>query len=150
MAETTDTVTIQTDEGPVRINASDYDAKKHKLAKEDKEELPVTTPTTFVAPEKVETPASAPVMREEGVTRHEGAHAENPTPNNGNRPVALEAPQAPASGEAGSVDRRVMKIGRKFFVVNAEGAKVEAEGIDADGYSSEQDAWTAAVPNLAG
>lgn len=149
MSEIVDTVTIKGENGPVRINASEFDPKKHKLAAEDKDEVPITQTNTFVAPVEPPVPASAPIMNDGNM--HLGAHRANtdtthPNPD-GDRPVALDPPQPPAEA-SNTVQRQVAKFGSKYFVVDSTGEKIEADGIDKDGYKKEEDAWKAALPQV--
>lgn len=90
------TVVIETDNGPVTINASDFNASVHKLATAAETPAPVT-------------PAASD---DQGGTT---------------QPVAL----------------LVTKKGKKFIVVDGDGKAVERDGIDADGYATENDAWAA-------
>ena len=112
------TVTIETENGPVRINASDYDEKKHKLAKGEakpvdadllgaNEPLPPAAPVTTPVP-----------------------HDPAPGAPSDQLPPAVVAPG-------------VLKEGNKWFVVdmNAGNAKIA----DATGYPSQAKANEAAA-----
>ncbi|QWY83167.1 hypothetical protein [Rhizobium phage RHph_X2_24] len=94
------TVVIETDNGPVTINKSDFDASKHKLVEGEAVQVAAET----------EPPAGEP------------------------------QPQQPQTEPAQLL---VSKKGKKFIVVDAAGNVIEREGIDADGYGSEADAWGA-------
>jgi len=125
MNDQCETVIVDTDAGPVRINKSDYDANRdgftlHRETKTEKEanvtgtqkEVGTVTP---VHPDVTIPPAPA------------APDLVNPVP-----------PSNPSPNQ-----KLVMKDGKKFFVVTADGSRVEAEGIDAKGYGNEQDAWNA-------
>ena len=111
------TVTIETENGPVRINASDYDEKTHKLAKGEPKP---------VAPETL------------------GANEAPPPPAPVTTPVPHEpAPGAPSDQSPPAVvSPGVLKEGSKWFVVdmNADNAKIG----DANGYPSQAKANEAA------
>lgn len=102
-------VTIVTENGNVRINASDYNPEIHTLADD---ETPAPTPQEPVTPQV-----------------SEGDNGRQHTP--------------------ATVTRVAKKIGAKWFVVDTDGNKIEAEGIDANGYKTEADAWSAAMPSIA-
>lgn len=107
-------VTIVTENGNVRVNASDYNPEIHTLA-EDEE------------------PAEPSQTDENTGNAGNGSQIDN---NSGQ--------QQPAT-----VTRVAKKIGAKWFVVDTDGNKIEAEGIDANGYKAEAEAWAAAMPSIA-
>ena len=110
-------VTIATENGNVRINASDYNPEIHTLADD---EAPAPTPQ-----EPPATVAQEPVTSQVS----EGDNGQQQTP--------------------ATVTRVAKKIGAKWFVVDKDGNKIAAEGIDANGYTTEADAWSAAMPSIA-
>lgn len=148
------TVYIKTDAGPVRINASDYDASKHELV--DPSELPALSAIPEAAQQQ------EPVADASGIR-------DTPQPAAGldanGQPIGTDgsgeqgAPSGEAAGEnAGdgepsevvehssvSNQRGVIKTGSKFFVTDMAGVKIEAEGIDPNGYKDEGAAWAAVV-----
>lgn len=56
MKEVLETVTIETENGPVRINKGDFDEKKHKLFEEKKETVKEDKPKKTKQKKKVEEP----------------------------------------------------------------------------------------------
>ncbi|RUW55604.1 hypothetical protein EOA32_00875 [Mesorhizobium sp. M1A.F.Ca.ET.072.01.1.1] len=144
-----ETVTIVTDNGPVRINKSDYDAApdQYKLADE--------TPAAAVDPV---------ALRDDGPTIAEYVAAGYPAskyPPQGyaskstDEEIAaavaketadktdLAGSMSSAASGAAAPQLMVSKEGRKFFVVDPAGVKVERDGIESKGYAAEQDAWNA-------
>lgn len=117
MSELCETVTIKTENGPVRINKTDFDETKHELDTEAN--LPSVEPAN-----------AAPVM--------DPAISLAPSPS----AVAPVAPAIPAPGQLG-----VKKDGKKFYVVQAsDGVNVEdRDGIDKAGYPDEATAWAAVM-----
>ena len=123
MAQRLPTVEIETENGPVLINATDYDPDAHKLSLRSQTEQaanqgqPVEPVPAPVAPAE---PVPAPVAPAEPV----------PAP-------------APAPSVAADASLMVTKKGKKHFVIGQDGQPVVAEGIDAAGYASDQAAWDA-------
>lgn len=109
------TVTVMTDNGPVRINATDYDPEKHRLAEGEES---VRDAATITSETKIETPPPPPV--------------EKPAP----------APEV-TTDVAKPVMPGTMQEGAKWFVVdmNADNAKIG----DTNGYPSKKKADEAAV-----
>lgn len=124
------TVIIETDNGPVTINQSEYNPETMKLAD--------STALTPVAPPTV-VPA-APL-----------AIDANNNPVNAGDGGQFVPPVAVDNGDDNApAELAVMKKGKKFIVVSkADGNAVERDGIEPGGYGSEGDAW-AAIMALAG
>lgn len=154
MNGTCETVVIVTDAGPVVINKSDYDRNPdqftlHDAAAVDPNALRNDGPTIaeFIAagyPASNYPPkgyASKSTVEEIAAAVADEA-ANQPQPAT---PAPAVAPLAEVAKEAGATAPSflVMKDGKKHFVVDATGAKAEAEGIDSKGYANEQDAWNA-------
>lgn len=110
-------VTIVTENGNVRINASDYNPEIHTLAED---EAPAPTP---------QVDNSETGQNSDAGNGDDGSNGQQQTP--------------------ATVTRVAKKIGAKWFVVDTDGNKIEAEGIDANGYKTEADAWSAAMPSIA-
>lgn len=112
------TVLIDTKNGPVRINASDYDEKQHKLSKDGPKPV---EPETLGQQEPAPAPAAAPPA--------------TPAPLAPGAPADLTPNAVVAPG--------VMQEGSKWFVVdmNAENAKIA----DATGYPTKAKANEAAA-----
>lgn len=114
------TVVIETKNGPVRINATDYDPKSQKLANAKKVEEPATP-----APAPAPTPTAAPAT---------------PTVP----PVPAVKPAVDAAGDNAdkTVKAAIIKEGAKYYVVdmNNDNAKIA----DTDGYPSKVKATDAA------
>lgn len=119
--EVAETVIVNIDGNPTRINKSDYDPDVHGAIDEtatDEQEAPVTLGTAL---------AYAP-----GITPP-------PAPSAG---VAnAVAPSVPSPGQIA-----VLKKGKKFTVVFFDGTPVVDVRIDPAGYDSEALAWEAAMP----
>lgn len=123
------TVMITTKNGPVRINETDYDEKKHKLHKpsgKDEKEAMNAEPKTVDQTGQIDPNLTIPVAPS--------------APNFASPPTAPVAPSNPSPSQ-----RLVTKQGKKFVVVDMNGAKIEANGIDQTGYATEAEAWTAAL-----
>lgn len=152
MSDILKTMLIQGKDGPIRINATDFNKDEHKEYKPKKSDEPIvegiTATTVIAAPDNVTAPpapstppqfATPGAQPELDVQLAPGANT-TPTP-----------PQVtPQTFVADAQQRLVSKQGKKYFIVNASGDKIEAEGINKDGYATEQEAWAAAVPGLAG
>lgn len=122
------TVMIETDNGPVMINKSEYDPAIHKLMDENatSEPQPPSDPAEPVNPATSE-------------------------PQDGNsQPVATDA-AAPVNPAAGEPDKPaailpqmlVTKRKTKFHVVGVNGDDITLEGINPAGYKTENEAWAA-------
>lgn len=138
MSDIVPTVQIVGDDGPVLINASDYDAEKHELYTPKKSDPVIgeaLTPTSFIAPVPESLAPSAPFA--------------NANPDGQPSAPATLTPEAAAIEAAAanpglSGQRLVVKTGSKYFVVDTDGNKITGvDGIDENGYKSEADAWTA-------
>lgn len=131
LAEELATVLVKTENGPVRINLSDFDPSKLELA--DPSDLP-PAPVAQQEPEQQQSSADANGVKD------------TPQP---------DAPDGAPEGDAGdgtvvehpavSDKRGVVKTGSKYFVTDLAGAKIEADGIDPNGYKTEGEAWAAVV-----
>lgn len=115
------TVTIKTDNGPVRINHSDYDPKEHKLHEDSEPATPL--------------PPNAGLMQQPPSEGEPKSVAMKPPT------VAEGANERIANGKFG-----VMQDGGKFYVVdiNANNARVtDIKGINKNGYAENKPAWDA-------
>lgn len=118
-----ETILIETDNGPVIINKSEYNPNEHKLAE--------GMPEQFAAP-PVPVPA-APVALDA-----------NGNPVNAGDGGQMVPPQTPAQSVSPPPVLLVTKNDKKrFVVVDMEQKAVTADGIDADGYKTEKEAWDA-------
>lgn len=130
-------VTIETENGPVRINKSDFDPATMTLAGAVAPAAPAAppagdpgtapTPATPAAPEAPAAPV-APPAGDPGATQ--GLNL---------APEAAAAPTAPQSA------LYVTKKGRKFIVTDQGGNAVEMAGIEPGGYAKENEAWAAVM-----
>lgn len=133
------TVTIRRDDMDVRINLADYDRERDGDILASDPGVDVAALNQPEAPPQdqtpVETPPAVPPVTEAG--------QEPPVPamNAAEDRAPVEAPVTAQEPPA----RAVVKRGRKFFVTDATGKDVVAEGIDATGYTSESDAWDAVL-----
>lgn len=119
-------VTIETDNGPVRINESDYDPDTMTLAGADDAKGTDATPV----PET--TPSAAPAT-----TTNDSAALKEAA-------IAAGAAIAPPiAHDPAPSQRLVSKIGSKHFVVNEKGEKLDEPGIDPKGYKTDAEAWSA-------
>jgi len=122
--EVVEVLTVNTDAGPVRINASDYDPAVHSLV--DGQEAPATD----AAPEAPAAPPAPPVA----------VPPSNVPPNPAAPPAGVPAPPAP-SEQAKPVEKFVTKTGKKFFVTDADGKPIDPAH---EGYGTEAEAQDAA------
>lgn len=159
-----ETLFIETAAGPVAINKVDFDPNIHKLS--SPENMPL--PTGGVVPAETQTTKDAngnnvnpgdggqfvpaPELRTDGPTVAEfvtsGYQASNYPPTgyaSRSTPEEIAAAVEQQKTSIAKTDMLVQKISaKKFIVVDKNGAPVPArEGIDADGYKSDTDAWTA-------
>lgn len=126
MTEVLKTVLIKGKNGdPVRINERDYDEEKHGALYKGKEANEQNEQPVDTAEKAPEAPADA---------------QQRVAPS---MPDGVRDPQAPATPSPNQM--LVTKKGKKFFVVDTNGAVIEHQGIDADGYGSEGDAWAAVM-----
>ncbi len=163
------TVTVMTENGPVIINATDYNAEIHTLA--DGEEKPIDTGSD-VQIAYAENGEPARIINEAGnavdvngttmktldpAAQTGGAGVVTPEMD-GNTIGQMKAAADGTQNADGTATpppavppaRFVTKTGAKYYVVDAVGEKVtDVEGIDAKGYKNEGEAW-AAVTALAG
>lgn len=149
MSDVLPTVYVKGENGPMRINEADYDKAKHgKIL--DNEDMPVegiTQNTVMNAPPGMSVPPAPSTPPE--LLGDQPPQTLQLMP--GNPPVPSPAGSTiPQTQTVGNDQRLVAKQGKKFYVVNIAGDKIDAEGIDKDGYASEQEAWKAATPALAG
>ena len=121
------TVTVHRDGQDVRINLADYNRDRDG-------DILASDPGV---PPQSEPPAVPPVT-EAGqvppVPAMNAAEERAPTGASVTAPVQADAPT-----------RAVVKRGRKFFVTDATGKDVVADGIDATGYTTESNAWDAVL-----
>lgn len=146
------TVIIETDNGPVTINKSDFNAETMTLRD-----------TTAIASGVVETAPPTPLVDENGL-RLDGptvaeyvtagyppanypptGYAARSTPEEIAAVIAAtNPPPAPTPAPvAAPAQLLVTKKGKKSIVVDAAGMPVERDGIDKAGYASEGEAWAA-------
>lgn len=122
--ETVPVVTIVTDAGPVRINASEYDPATHTLAEGEVAPAVAQAPATPPAPPAPAAPA-APVEPPVAV------------------PTDPNAPPAPPSAPTPvvPVEKFVTKTNKKWFVTDKDGKPLDAAH---EGYATEAEAQAAA------
>lgn len=132
------TVTVHRDGQDVRINLADYDRERDGdiLASDP------GVPNQPVAPPQDETPVEEPPAVPP--VTEAGQVPPVPAMNAAEERAPVEAPvTAPVQADAPT--RAVVKRGRKFFVTDATGKDVVADGIDATGYTTESNAWDAVL-----
>ena len=152
MSDVLKTILIEGKNGPVRINESDFIVDEHKMYAPKKNDEPIiegmTATTIIPAPGNISVPPAASTPAQFATPEAQ------PDLNVQLAPGAFTPPapeQVTAQTFTATAEQRlVSKQGKKYFIVNAAGEKIEAEGINKDGYATEQDAWAAAVPGLAG
>jgi hypothetical protein len=119
------TIKIWTANGPVVINEIDFDAAVHTRAADDDSGPAAGEQSKLALAPASKPPAPAvvvaPVVVEPAVVA----------------PVVVEPAVAPTTALL------VSKIGKKFHAVDQSGAAVERDGISADGYKTEAEAWAA-------
>jgi hypothetical protein len=120
----TPTVMINTPNGPVRINESDFDEKSMTLHKGKEANETNEAPVAQVG---------SPVPLAPGLELP-------PAPSAPNLDGNAVPPTVPSPGQM-----FVVKDGKKFFVTGADGVRTVREGIDDKGYTTEQDAWNAVI-----
>lgn len=131
MSDSLETVTIVGDNGPVRINKSEFDEKKHKLHKANK------------------------THDENGIARN-SVNADEPKPGAGNgknsggdvpKSDALTVEQLAENARINAMKFGVMADDNKFFVVDANDENKRVENVDGidnkNGYKKSADAWKA-------
>jgi len=125
-----ETIMIETDNGPVMINKSEYNPDEHTLANGIAPPTPVPEPV----------PAGPVAVDANG----------NPVPaGSGGQfmpPAADPIPANPPAADAAPTGKLlVQKKGKKFFVVDAETKEPVAgrTGVDEAGYADENAAWVA-------
>lgn len=122
-----ETVSIETDNGPVLINKSDYDPDVHQLSDEQLDA------GDGKKAKKAETDDEREKLLEQA--RDLGL---KPHPNTG-----IEKLNTMIADADEPVNMLVMAKDGKHFVVNDTGEAIVAEGIAVDGYDVEKDAWDA-------
>lgn len=152
-SEIVEVVTIETENGPVRINKSDYDPDKHTLSgAQPREDGP--TIEEFVAagydpknyPPKGYLSRSSDEEIAAAIKAKEAPAEPQQTGENATQPTGEQQPQANTAEPAQQpVQRLVSQFGAKYFIVDGGGNKLTGEGIDNKGYKTEADAWAAVV-----
>jgi hypothetical protein len=136
MSDTVEVVTIKGKGGhPVRVNKADFDKDQasdkptmHEHKDEAEQSTGALTDTTF---DTGLPPVAAPAAPD-----FSGGGEVTP-------PVVDPRKDAVAPTVPSPNQRLVSKEGRKFFVVDGTGTKLEIDGVDKDGYKTEGDAWNA-------
>lgn len=123
-----ETVSIETDNGTVLINKSDYDPDVHQLSDEQLDD------GDGKKAKKAETDDEREKLLEQA--RDLGL---KPHPNTGIKKLNTMIT------DAGKPDVKMMVMAKdgKHFVVDDKGVAIAADGIAADGYDVEKDAWDA-------
>lgn len=141
MSDTLETVTIQTENGPVRVNKSDYDADQNsdkptmKLATDAQQEK-----TPDVVPAGAVTAPAIPVPPAPSAPGFNPAYPEGQAPN-----ANIATPTTATTDQLG-----VVKTGKKFYVVTVhDGKRFEGERINKDGYDTSELAWDAVKQMIA-
>lgn len=116
-----ETIIVETDNGSVMINKSDFDPAIHRLP---------GAATDMAIP-----PGAGGDVDANGNTVNAGDGGQMVPP------LATEPPQTPAP--PAPVQMAVTKKGKKFVVVDTAGNAIERDGIEKDGYASDTEAWAA-------
>ena len=136
------TVTVHRDGQDVRINLADYDRERDGEILASDPGVDAAALNQPVAPPQDETPVEEPPAVPP--VTEAGQVPPVPAMNAAEERAPVEAPvTAPVQADAPT--RAVVKRGRKFFVTDATGKDVVAEGIDATGYTTESNAWDAVL-----
>lgn len=139
------TVMIMTDNGPVRINESDYDPKTHTLAPDQTVASVTADLTAHAAGEApgavVQEPA--PVVVDESADQDANGKGEPPVvTTEAPTPEQVEEKKAAEQSNTAPMVLLVFKEGKKYFIVDMTGKKVVGDGIEADGYATEDAAMS--------
>lgn len=157
-----ETVTVNGPNGPLIMNKSDYDANPSAFERIDNEGATVTTNPNAVDGKAGEgAPAGNPNAPDPGTTvtlaigpaviADDAVNTANATDGKGGM---ANAGAPVGAGNAGATAPNVAKpqmlvkkqgTGKqaRFIVVNEKGEPIVADGLDADGYKSESEAWNA-------
>lgn len=123
------TVAIKTDNGPVRINMTDYDPKTHELHKAD------------------DTHDDQGILRKPLAAPAPDAPADGSAPAAPSEPVVeLTAEQIALNDRINSAKLGVIQQGSKFYIVDSNEPTapiMDIPGINPKGYKSNKDAWDA-------
>lgn len=125
------TMIIETDNGPLVINVSDFDPATMKIHG--------TEPITNADGLRMDGPTIAEFLAA-------GYAAENYPPQGyASRSTPDEIAAALATMKPAPVMQQMLvtKKGKKFVVVDDKAVPIERDGIDTSGYATEADAWTA-------
>jgi len=122
MPQTTPTVTIKTENGPVVINLTDYKPDEHELVEQVTEAISAakSEPTPLSKMKKPELVAHAKSV---------GVSSKGTVDEIQARILALDPPQP-----------LVAKRDDKFFVVDKDDVAIVSDTINADGYATEEEA----------
>jgi hypothetical protein len=142
--EVCETVTIQTDKGPVVINKSDFDEKKHKLAKAAKHEEPALKSPPNIAPTGVDSQNTASVTNVPGAPGAPAMNVPNTEGTGGNNNGATVNGNTTFVPPADVATRQffVNKTGKRWFITDDKGAKFDDIGQPENGFDSDGDAGT--------
>lgn len=152
MHDTVPTMKIWTANGPVTINVSDFDANVHTPAAADEtgpaEGTQANLSLSGAHTHGVTDPAHTHIT---DLTQQDGSHTHGVTDpghshtiTDPNAPVTPPAVVQPvAAPVVPPATLLVSKIGKKFHVVDKDGAAVVRDGIENDGYKTENEAWSA-------
>jgi len=152
------TVTINTENGPVVINASDYDESKHTLAPLNSDALR-STPTVNSEGLRLDGPTIAEFVAAGYLAANypPTGYASRSTPEEIAAASAPAAPPTPPPAAPGAADNSAAPVkmavvtegkgkAARSFVVNADsGERIVADGVEAKGYASDGEAWQAII-----
>jgi hypothetical protein len=140
MSETCEVILAQSKGGKtVRVNKADFEADQELPAKE----------RAYKPYEGRDEPAQSEPATAGLIDTSDGPPLAAPSaPHFGGEDAPAPAPVDPLKGAVapttGTADQRlVMKRGKKYFVVDAKGENITGDGIEKDGYTTEDAAWKA-------
>lgn len=130
-------VIIQTANGPVRLNASEYDPAIHTLV--DGEEAPAPAPVVEL-PEVVAVVVDADAPAQPVSEAPAVVEPANPAPDEP-APVPAPSPAPIAPVHLVSHDKKA----KRWFIVDNAGNRAVGDKIAVEGYATEKDAWDAVL-----
>lgn len=139
---------IATENGPLRISASDFDPKVHTLHEANEthdedgvlREVPIEMPTKKGRRAAAVQPVVAPVVPPIEPPADAGT-AGTDTP-----PVANVPPADSVSAASVFKDAGVLQNGKKFMIVDGAMKPIVFAGIDPNGYDDNASAWGVLIP----
>lgn len=137
-----ETIIVETKNGPVLINKEDFDPAFHRLPDDNATDAAAIPADTVIPPAPV--PAAPAAIDANGNPINAGDGGQMVPPTN------ATPPQTPNQSVSPPPVLLVTKNDKKrFVVVDMEQKAVTADGIDAEGYKTEKEAWDAINAHIA-